>query len=264
MRDSEADALRGVDGTDRRSSYVTAFGRGLSVLRCFSAGRPTLTIAEVARAAGLNRATARRFLHTLHRDGYLSCHDGRYTLRPAAMELGHAYLSTAVIDDVFQGHLQSLAEQVNKSCSAGALDGHDTVFLARAKPSGTRMMTLTLMVGARVPAYLTALGRVLLADLTDAELADYLDTATLRPETEHTIIDPNRLREELSAIREQGFAILNQEIESGVCAVAVPIHRRTRPPLAVSVATHVAQTPIEALREYLPALRHRAAEIAAR
>jgi IclR family pca regulon transcriptional regulator len=250
----------GID--EARSAYVSAFARGLSVIRCFSHDQPTLTIADVARATNLNRATARRFLHTLEAEGYVSSENGRYSLRPAVLELGYAYLSTLSIDDLFQKQLQELAEQVHESCSAGALDGHDVVFVARAQTSFPRVMTLALAVGARIPAYLTALGRVLLAGLSADELDAYLRTAELRQETERTIADPKRLRQAIDEVRAQGFCIMDQEIETGVCAVAVPVRRPNRPLLAISVAAHSTVATIEQFREvHLPALQKTAAEI---
>ena len=250
------------DVQDGRSTYVTAFGRGLSVIRCFSAERPTLTIAEVARETGLNRATARRFLHTLETDGYVTSDYGRYTLRPAIMALGNAYLSAMAINTGFQRRLQALSEQVHESCSVGALDGFDTVFVARAKPTAPRMMTLALNVGDRLPAFLTALGRVLLAELPNRDLDDYISTAPFEAKTERTVTDPNRLKDTILQVREQGYSVSDQEIEHGVLAVATAVLRPTGPPLAISIATHTAKTKIEVVYdEFLPALREKAAEL---
>jgi IclR family pca regulon transcriptional regulator len=240
---------------DQAQTYVSAFGRGLAVIRCFSKDQPVLTIAEVARATGLNRATARRFLLTLETDGYASCDNGRWTLRPTILELGYSYLSMMSVDEIFQIQLHDLAEMLHESCSAGVLDDQDVVFVARAQTSFPRIMTLALSVGTRIPAYLTALGRVLLAELSDDQLEAYLSAATLRPETDRTITDPQRLREVIMAVRSQGHCIMDQEIEAGVCAVAVPVYQANRPPMAISVAAHASRTSIETIeREHLPAL----------
>jgi IclR family transcriptional regulator, pca regulon regulatory protein len=245
-----------------RDTYVTAFGRGLEVIRCFSGAQPARTIAEVARAAGLNRATARRFIHTLEAEGYVRAENGRYALRPRALELGYAYLSSIAVDEVVQRHLLDLAERLRESCSAGVLDGGDIVFVARAQTSYPRVMTLALTVGARIPAYLTALGRVLLAELPDDQLAGYLRTAELRRNTAHTITDPTRLRQELVAVRAGGYCVMDQEIELGVRAAAVPVHRPGRPALAISVAAHASRESVAAIEaNYVPALREAAREI---
>lgn len=250
------------DAEDLRATYVSAFSRGLAVIRCFSRSQPTLTIAEVARSAGLNRATARRFLHTLEADGYVSSENGRYSLRPTILELGYAYLSTLSVDELFQKHLQGLAEELRESCSAGVLDEHDVVFVARAQTTFPRVMTLALSVGTRIPAYLTALGRVLLSELPEDDFEQYLRTAQLRRETERTIADSGRLRKAIGRVRDQGFCIMDQEIETGVCAVAVPLRIRNRPPMAMSVAAHASSTSVETLRQrHLPALQATATEV---
>jgi IclR family pca regulon transcriptional regulator len=247
---------------DARGGYVTAFGRGLAVIRCFSRTQPALTIAEVARTAGLNRATARRFLHTLEAEGYVRAENGRYALRPRVLELGYAYLSSMAIDEFLQHQLVALAERLHESCSAGVLDGHDVVFIARAETSYPRVMTLALTVGARVPAYLTALGRVLLAELPDDQLADYLRTAELHKETARTVADPAKLHQEIMSVRRTGCCLMDQEIELGVRAAAVPVRRPGKPAIAISAAAHASQESTESIEaNFLPALRETAGEI---
>lgn len=226
---------------DHSETYVTAFGRGLAVIRCFSAANPVLTIAEVAKAASLNRATARRFLHTLEADGYAGSENGRYSLRPKVLELGYAYLSSIAVDRLVHRQLLQLADQLHEPCSAGLLDGHDVVFVERAQTSHPRVMTLALHVGTRIPAYLTALGRVLLAELPDDRLDEYLRTAELRKETANTVIDPEELRAQILSVRAKGYYIMDQEIEVGIRAAAVPVRRPDGPALAISVASHASR-----------------------
>jgi IclR family pca regulon transcriptional regulator len=257
-----SDSVVAAPDDDSKAAYVSAFGRGLAVIKCFSQGNPTLTIAELARASGLNRATARRFLHTLEADGYAVAENGRYSLRPTILELGYSYLSTISIDHVVQSELHSVAEQLRESASAGVLDGHDVVFVARAHTSYPRIMTLALSVGMRIPAYLTALGRVLLAELDDDRLDDYLHTSVFERETDRTVTDPEQLRQVISTVRNDGYCLMDQEIETGVCAVAVPVRQANRPTIAISVAAHASRTSIETMRhEHLPAIQHTAAEI---
>jgi IclR family transcriptional regulator, pca regulon regulatory protein len=247
---------------DRSDTYVTAFGRGLAVIRCFSAARPTLTIAEVAKAADLNRATARRFLRTREADGYVGSENGRYSLRPRMLELGYAYLSSISIDRIVQQRLLGLADRLHESCSAGVLDGRDVVFVARARTTHPRVMTLALSVGTRIPAYLTALGRVLLAELPDDELDDYLHKAELRKHTENTISDLAGLRAEILTVRAKGYCITDQEIETGIRAAAVPVRRTNGPTLAISVASHASRASLSSIEaNFVPPLRGTAAEL---
>lgn len=256
----EEDVTNGDEEGAGKFPYVTSFGRGLAVIRSFSAENARLTIADVAKATGLNRATARRFLYTLEADGYVGSEDGRFFLLPRVLELGYAYLASLSIGDVVQEHLTLLANSLHETCSAGVLDGHNVTFVARAQTS--RVMTLTLTVGTRVPAYVTALGRVLLAQLPEEKLERYLQTAELRRETERTITQSSQLRDELLRVREQGYSILNEEIEVGVRSVAVPLYRNGTATLAISAAAHASRVSLSALEtEFLPHLQATATEI---
>jgi IclR family pca regulon transcriptional regulator len=141
------------------------------------------------------------------------------------------------------------------------LDGDDIVYVARV-PS-KRIMTIGLTVGTRLPAYPTSMGRVLLAGLPDAKLDAYLASAALKPLTGRTVVDPERLRETILAVRAQGFAIVDQELEEGVRSVAVPIHdpRRTVA-AAINLSAHAARVSLDELkRRFLPLLREAADKI---
>jgi IclR family pca regulon transcriptional regulator len=237
-----------------RSEYVQSVDRGLAVIRCFSARTPRLTIADVARETGLTRAAARRFLHTLERLGYVGQNDGRFYLRPRVLELGYAYLSSVSVADIAQEHLVHLAERLHESCSASALDGHDIVYVARAQT--TRIMTIALAVGSRIPAYAASMGRVLLAGLPDSELEDYLSTAQLRPLTDRTVTDPERLRQIIIDTRRCGYAIIDQELEVGVRSAAAPVHDASGNVVAaVNATAHASRVSLERLREeFVPPL----------
>jgi IclR family transcriptional regulator, pca regulon regulatory protein len=240
-------------------TYVTAFSRGLKIISCFSAARPSLTIAEVAKAAGLNRATARRLLLTLEADGYATQRDGRYRLTPQVLDLGYSYLSSLQLDALLYPSLFAVADRFRESCSAGMLDGHDVVWVARAQTSQPRVMTLVNRVGSRRPAYLTALGVVLLAGLPDDRLDDYLRTADLRKHTDKTITSPAQLLAEVLSTRVNGWYLADEPVEYGVRAVAVPVATPEGNTLAISIASHV---PADVMKTtFLSALKETAAEI---
>ena len=163
----------------RSADFVQSLERGLAVIRSFSQERPALTLSEIADRTGLTRAAARRFLITLRDLGYVGS-DGRlFSLRPRVLELGYSYLSSLPIWEVAKPHLERLADEVRETTSASVLDGTDIVFVARVETK--RIMALTLGVGSRLPAWATAMGRVLLADLNAAQLDDYF--ARVRLET---------------------------------------------------------------------------------
>jgi len=151
------------ESIERPVGYVQSLDRGLAVIRSFSAERPRLTLSEVARQTGLSRAAARRSLITLQTLGYVGSDDRHFYLTPRVLTLGYAYLSSLSFADVAQSHLTDLANDVHESCSASVLDGFDIVYVARAATK--RIMTISLSVGTRLPAYATSMGRVLLAAL---------------------------------------------------------------------------------------------------
>jgi IclR family transcriptional regulator, pca regulon regulatory protein len=234
--------------------YVQSLERGLAVIRAFDADHPLLTLTDVARRTGLTRAAARRFLLTLGDLGYVRS-DGRlFTLTPRVLELGYAYLSSQSLPDVAEPHLERLVAQLRESSSVSVLDGDDVVYVARVATS--RIMTVTINVGTRFPAYATSMGRVLLAGLPEEDLEAYLRRVRPQRFTPRTIGTVGRLQAELANVRDQGWAIVDEELEEGLRSVAAPIRDRSgRVIAAVNLSTHVSRTPLKELRRrFLPPL----------
>lgn len=222
---------------DRPEHFVQSLERGLSVLMAFTAEDPALTLSDVARTTGLPRAAARRFLLTLVDLGYVAVDGRSFRLRPRVLELGHAYLSGLSIPEAAGPHLKALAEQVRESASAAVLDGSDVLYVARVP--ARRIMTVAISVGTRFPAYATSLGRVLLGGLPAEELDAYLDGVALSPLTRRTVSSVQDLRAAVVAAREQGWCVVDQELEEGLTSVAAPVHDRAgRVVAAVNVSTH--------------------------
>src|ERR1700754_2840240 len=188
----------------RNSDFVQSLERGLAVIRAFDAEHRELALSDVARATGLTRAAARRFLLTLVKLGYVNLADGRFSLRPRVLELGYAYLSSLTLPEVAQPHMEALVAKVNESSSISVLDDLEVVYVVRVPTR--RIMSITLSVGTRLPAYATSMGRVLLANLPDAELTELLERTELRPLSSHTITDVVSLRAALDRVRRQGWA----------------------------------------------------------
>ena len=159
--------------------------RGLAVIRAFDEHNAELTLSDVARATGLTRAAARRFLLTLADLGYVRT-DGRwFSLSPRILELGYAYLSSQSLTEVAEPHLERLVAEVHESSSVSVLDGEDIVYVARVPTA--RIMAVSINVGTRFPAYATSMGRVLLSRLPDEELEAYLERVELRPLSPRTL-----------------------------------------------------------------------------
>jgi IclR family transcriptional regulator, pca regulon regulatory protein len=238
----------------RNSEFVQSLDRGLAVIRAFGPDRERLSLSEVARVTGLTRAAARRFLLTLVKLGYVR-NDGReFSLRPRVLELGYAYLSGLALPEVAAPHLEELVAKLHESSSISVLDGHHIVYVVRVPTK--RIMTVAISVGTRFPAFATSMGRVLLAALPDDQFERYLAEATFEQFTARTVTDPGRLRAIVREVARQGYAIVDQELEEGLRAVAAPIRGGAGVgTAAINVSAHASRVSMAAMRsEILPAL----------
>ena len=231
----------------RNPDYVQSLERGLAVIRAFGAESPELRLSDVARATGLTRAAARRFLLTLVKLGYVRQDGNIFSLRPRVLELGYAYLSVLSLPEVAQPHMEALVGEVNESSSIAVLDDLDIVYVARVPTQ--RIMTITIAVGTRLPAYATSMGRVLLASLPSEALEECLERVEIEPLTPMTVPDPDALRDRIERVRNAGWAAVDQELEEGVRSVAVPIRDATgRIAAAMNVSVHATRMTMQALR----------------
>lgn len=237
--------------------FVESLARGLTVITSFGEGRAELTLTEVAQATGLARATARRALITLEHLGYVTTHGRVFRLTPRVLGLGFPPLSRTSLPDIAIPHLAELSHRLHESTSLAVLTGDEIQYAARIATS--RVMSVNVTVGTRLPAYATSLGRVLLADLPDPHLPELL------PLTPRTITDPGKLRAELDRVREAGYSLADEELEEGLRSVAVPVRERGgRVVAAVNVALHSSRrTAEECVRDILPELHATAGRIEA-
>ncbi|HEX6447116.1 MAG TPA: IclR family transcriptional regulator [Streptosporangiales bacterium] len=239
------------------SDFVQSLERGLAVIRAFDTEHPQRTLSEVAKATGLPRAAARRFLHTLVELGYMRTDGRMFAPRPRILELGYAYLSSLTLPQVAEPHMEALVEQVHESCSVSILDEGDVVYVARVPTK--RIMTVAISVGTRFPAYATSMGRVLLANQPAEWLDEYLAKTAFTALTRRTLTEPERLREALDRTRTRGYAIVDQELEDGLRSVAVPIRDESGVIAAMNVSTHTSRGTLESVRTgILPRLREAA------
>jgi IclR family pca regulon transcriptional regulator len=258
--ESRRPAAEGVQARD--SDFVQSLDRGLAVIRAFGPDRERLSLSEVARATGLTRAAARRFLLTLVKLGYVR-NDGReFSLRPRVLELGYAYLSGLAMPEIAAPHLEELVARLRESSSISVLDGHHIVYVARVPTK--RIMTVAISVGTRFPAFATSMGRVLLGGMSEDELDRYLAEATFEPLTARTVTDPKRLKEIVREVADQGYSIVDQELEEGLRAIAAPIHGSGGVVAAINVSAHASRVSPAAMRtELLPTLLDTAHQIEA-
>ena len=241
--------------------FVQSLARGLAVIRAFDADHPELTLSDVARRAGMTRAAARRFLLTLESLGYVASDARAFRLTPRVLELGFSYLSSLSLTEIVQPHLEALSRDVDESVSAAVLDGSDIVYIARVPTR--RIMSVSITIGTRFPAFATSMGRVLLAGLPVAAADAALAASDLTRLTERTMTDPGDLRAELARVRTQGWSVVDGELEPGLRSIAAPVHARDgRVVAAVNVSTSATRDSVEHLLEaYRPPLLRTAAAI---
>jgi IclR family transcriptional regulator, pca regulon regulatory protein len=247
--------------------FVVSLARGLEIIKAFTASaqdlerpsnmRPSdaLTLSEVALKTGLARAVVRRFLYTLVDLGYVIT-DGKYfRLTAKILDLGFAYLSSFSLPKMAERFLDEVTLETKESSSASVLDGHEIVYVARVQTR--RIMSVSLGIGSRLPAFCTSMGRVLLAHLPAEALEKYFKTAKFSRFTEKTICDPEGLRKELNSVSKQGYALVDQELEIGLRSVAVPVFAGgARAVAAINIGTQVTRTTkSELLQQFLPVLR---------
>lgn len=201
--------------------FINSLARGLEVISAFSRSKPRMTLSDMARATGMTRATVRRLLLTLVREGYAKT-DGRYfSLQPKVLKLGFAVISSMGIWDVARPIMNSLSEQLQESVFAVVLDGYEVTYVAKA--DSKRVVNIGISVGSRAPVHAVSSGRVLLAALSDEHLQDYLDQGKFEKLTPHTTVSKVKLREEIGEVRALGWSIVDQELEVGLRSISVPI-----------------------------------------
>ena len=244
-------------------NFMTSLARGLAVIRAFTQQRRHLSIAQLSQRTGIPRAAVRRCLHTLTKLGYVGSDDGRgYALRPRILALGHAYLSSTPLATMAQPLLDNISEALHESSSMAVLEGDEILYVARSTTT-TRLMSIDLGLGSRLPAYCSSMGRVLLADLPVPELDAYLARVKLVRLTHRTISTASELRRALATVQRQGYAVVDQELELGLRSIAVPVKDAAgRCIAAINVGTQSARVSVAEMEsKFLPALNSAAAEL---
>lgn len=243
----------------KETDFVNGFAKGLRVIEAFGDGDRRLSISDVAKKTGLDRATVRRSLLTLAELEYAD-YDGKFfMLTPRVLRLGHAYLSATPLPALLQPHLDLLAEKTGQSSSASVLDGMQVLYIARA--SQRRVMSINLNPGSHLPAYCSSMGRVLLASLPDDRARYLLAGTELLANTDYTLTNIEAVMLELGRVRELGYAIIDQELELGLRSIAVPLKNpRGETIAALNVGAPAAHMSLKQMVEDVLPLLKQAAE----
>lgn len=242
-------------------SFMTSLARGLAVVKAFSDQRRAMTIAQISHKTGIPRAAVRRCLYTLKQLGYAEAEANNFYLKPKILTLGYSFLSSTPLTISAQPCLNQVSRKLNESCSLATLDDLDVLYISRSATS--RVMSVALNAGSRLPAYCTSLGRVLLAALNESELKTYFEKVELRQYTDRTIISEERLRAILKMVRQSGYAVVEEELEIGLRSIAVPVRGASGAVVAAlnvgAQATRVTKAELEL--NFLPALLNAASEL---
>ncbi len=242
-------------------SFMTSLARGLAVVKAFSDQRRAMTIAQISHRTGIPRAAVRRCLYTLKQLGYADSEANNFFLKPRILALGYSYLSSTPLTIAAQPCLNQLSRMLNESCSLAVLEDEEVLYISRSQTS--RVLSVAVNAGSRLPAYCTSLGRVLLAGLPEHELNAYFSRAKLVAFTDRTEISEQRLREIIAEVRQKGYAVVEEELEIGLRSIAVPVRGASGSTMAAlnigAQATRVARAQVE--QTFLPALLNAASEL---
>ncbi len=243
-------------------NFMTSLARGLAVIQAFSQRQRELTVSQISAKTGFSRAAVRRCLYTLAKLGFAASEDSRhFHLRARVLALGHSYISSMPLAAMAQPILENVSHILHESCSIATLDRTDIVYIARANV--TRIMSIDLVVGSRLPAFCTSMGRILMADLPAEKLDEFLARVEFKRYTERTVANAEKLRQVLRLVQRNGYCIVDQELESGLRSMAVPIRDSAgRVVAALNVGAHAQRVSIQDLQvRFLPHLNAAAQEL---
>ena len=241
--------------------YVTSLARGLAVVRCFDKDYSKQSLTEVAKRTNLARATARRFLYTLQALGYVETDGKLFWLTPKVLNLGYAYLSSQPLVELIQPYIKEVSDLTCESCSVSVLDLPDIVYIARSLTQ--QIMSVSLHIGTRLPALSTSMGRALLAALPDEKIENLIDSEKINIFTKHTLTDKTSIMNEVMKVRKEGYSLVNQELELGLCSVSVPIlNKEGKAVAAINISSQPQKMDKKRLKdELIPSLQVAAGKI---
>jgi IclR family pca regulon transcriptional regulator len=239
----------------REPRYSQSLERGLAILACFTPQRPILGIVDIADELGMSRSTTHRYVTTLVALGYLEQGESRkYRLGLRVTDLGMSALISTGLREHAHHYLEELSQRTTYTTSLAVLDGPDIVYIDRARSyrRGHKETNPGIAPGSRLPAYCTAMGKVLLANLPETEQRDLITEIKLSKRAPHTITSKSALREELEQIREEDLAVNDQELAPDIQSIAAPVRDGTRE--VVAAINLVTTTTTISLAELIDAL----------
>ena len=203
---------------------LEGFAKGLRVIEAFDDDHPRLTPTQVADIAGMSRTAARRYLLSLCHFGYAGTDGKLFWLAPRVLRLGQSYLASARLPRLVKPFLQRLSVAASETVNLSVLDGHEVVYLAHSP--GPRLVSIGFHAGARVPAHLVSPGYVIMASRPDEEVTQWVAEHGFAKYTPHTVASPQAFLEQIELARRMGYSYTQQQLDSGLRGVSVPVRDR--------------------------------------
>ncbi len=237
-----------------KKDIVTAFTKGLNVIKAFDEENTSMTITDVAKKVDITRASARRLLLTLESESYVSQSDGFFSLTPKIIELGYSYFASLPWSDLAYKNMKKVVDACKLSCSISIIDGTNVICIMRIP--ATRILSEGIHVGSRLPVAYSATGRLFMSKMKNEELYEYILKLPLKKLTKKSITNPNTLYELILKDRNSSYQIVKEEIEDGLISIAAPIYNRDNKMIAaMNIGTHSSYKNIEILeKEIIPHL----------
>ncbi len=253
----------------REPRYSQSLERGLAILACFTPERPVLGIADIADELGMSRSTTHRYVITLVALGYLEQGASRkYRLGLRVTDLGMSALNSTGLREHSQPYLEELRQRTSYTVNMAVLDGSEILYVDRARSyrRGQSQIDLGLRLGSRLPAYCTSMGKLLLAYLPEEEQKDLIGDMKLTRRAPNSITSKKALRTELEHVREEGFAVNDEELAQGLHSISAPVRSENNEVVAaVNMAAHSSMISLEEMVDHLgPHLVSTADRISAR
>lgn len=238
------------------SDFLSSFARGLIIFEVLSNSKRAQTISDIAKETGFPRATVRRGLFTLAELGYVIQDDRYYELSPKVLMIAHSYINSQTLSSTAQPILENITRELNETATMAVLVQNEVIYIARSSEITQRIMSNTFTIGTHLPAYCSSMGRVLLAAESEERQREILAHSQLIPYTDKTIYEVTPLLDEFKKVKAQGYAIIDQELEIGLCSIAVPVFDRGGKVIAsISISTHILKKSIPEIKEhFLPGL----------
>lgn len=243
------------------TDFIESLDRGLRVFELFGTQSRPMTLSDVAKAADLPRATARRILFTLEHRGYVESDGKLFALRPRVLALAGAYMTSNQIVTILQPVLDRISSDAQEISSLAVLDGGDVIFVARASPA--RVFSAGIDLGYRLPAYCSSVGRAMLGKYSNDELAEVLATMPIAAMTPYTVTDRESLKAAIITDREKGYSLVDREAEPGFRSISVPVRRYDDGIVAaINMGAHIDRISTgEMIDRFLPLLRDAADQV---